>query len=192
LALETTMNRDTLRDLFIFAVLLTFGVIGRWAEPAWNFTPLAAVTALGAFYFRSWLPAILLPSAMLAASDLMLPAHDSLPVQVSVHAMAVVPLLLGRAARGAEGWRRAAYWGMCGVVPATAFFLVTNFAVWASKSLYASTLAGLMDCYVHALPFYRTMLAGDVCYVSLMTACLAAAQVLEPRLVKERSASQDL
>jgi hypothetical protein len=49
-----------------------------------------------------------------------------------------------------------------------------------------------MDCYVHALPFYRTMLAGDVCYVSLMTACLAAAQVLEPRLVKERSASQDL
>jgi hypothetical protein len=185
------MNRDTLRDLLVFSLLLAFGILGRWLQPAWNFTPLAAVTALGAFYFRSWLPAVLLPSAMLGASDLLLPAHDSLPVQISVHAMAVVPLLLGRAARGTDGRRRAAYWGMCGVIPATAFFLATNFAVWASKSLYAPTLDGLMDCYVHALPFYRTMLAGDVCFVSLITACLAAAQLLEPRLAKERSASRD-
>jgi hypothetical protein len=180
------MNRESLRELFVFSLLLAFGVIGRWAEPAWNFTPLTAVTALGAFYFRGWLPAILLPSAVLAVSDLFLPAHDSLPVQISVHAMAIMPLLLGRAARSAEGWRRVACWGMCGFVPATVFFLATNFAVWASKSMYAPTLAGLMDCYVRGLPFYRTMLAGDVCYVSLMTACLAAAHMLEPRLAGER------
>ena len=60
-ALHSAMNRETLRDLTIFALLLAFGVLGRWAQPAWNFTPLAAVTALGAFYFRSWLPAVLLP-----------------------------------------------------------------------------------------------------------------------------------
>src|SRR5687768_15058971 len=190
-AIGINMNRDSLRDLLVFSLLLAFGIAGRWLQPAWNFTPLAAVTALGAFYFRSWLPAILLPSAMLAASDLLLPAHDSLPVHLSVHAMAVVPLLLGRAARGAEGWRRAACWGACGVVPATAFFLVTNFAVWAFKSLYAPTLAGLLDCYVHGLPFYRTMLAGDICFLSLMTACLAAAQVLQPGIAMERAAPHD-
>jgi hypothetical protein len=65
------------------------------------------------------------------------------------------------------------------------FFLITNFAVWASKSLYAPTLGGLLDCYVRGLPFYRTMLAGDLCYVALMTACLAAAHMLEPRLASE-------
>jgi hypothetical protein len=175
------MNRETLRDLFVFSLLLAFGVVGRWLEPAWNFTPLAAVTALGAFYFRNWLPAILLPSAILAISDSLLPAHDSLPVQISVHAMAIIPLALGRLARRKEGWKQAAYWGMCGFVPATTFFLVTNFAVWASKSLYAPTLGGLVDCYVHGLPFYRTMLSGDICYVSLMTACLAAARLFEPQ-----------
>jgi hypothetical protein len=175
------MNRDTLRELLVFSLLLAFGVVGRWADHAWNFTPLAAVTALGAVYFRSWLPALLLPSAVLAASDLLLPSHDSGVVQVSVHVMALVPLALGRAARHSEGWRKAAYWGACGFVPATAFFLVTNFAVWAFKSSYAPTLAGLAECYVRGLPFYRTMLAGDICYLSLATACLAAAQLLQPR-----------
>jgi hypothetical protein len=185
------MNRDTLRELSVFVLLLAFGVLGRWADHAWNFTPLTAVTALGAFYFRSWLPAILLPSAVLTVSDLWLPAHDSGAVQLSVHAMAIIPLVLGRAARGSQGWRRAALWGMCGFVPATAFYLVTNFAVWQFKSLYAPTLAGLIDCYVQALPFYRTMLAGDVCFVSLMTACLAAAQLLEPRMAAERAAASE-
>lgn len=181
------MNRDTLRDLTVFALLLAFGVLGRWAQPAWNFTPLAAVTALGAFYFRGWLPAVLLPATMLIVSDFLLPSHDSWQVQVAVHLSAIIPLALGRAARRTDGWRRVACWAMCGFVPATAFFLVTNLAVWTSKSLYAPTVAGLVDCYVKALPFYRTMLAGDVCYMSLLTACLAAAYLLQPRLLEEHA-----
>jgi hypothetical protein len=180
------MNKESLRDLLVFSLLLAFGVVGRWADHAWNFTPLAAVTALGAFYFRSWAPAVLLPSAVLVVSDLFLPSHDSWLVQVSVHAMAVIPLVLGRAARNAEGWRRGAFWGMCGFVPATTFFFATNFAVWASKSMYAPTVAGLIDCFVQGLPFYRTMLAGDVCFLSLMTACLAAARMMQPELAVER------
>jgi hypothetical protein len=185
------MNRTARQELLVFSALLAFGVVGRWAEPSWNFTPLAAVTALGAFYFRSWLPAVLLPSAMLVISDLVLPAHDSWLVQVSVHLMSIIPVLLGRAARRESGWKQAACWGLCGLAPAPAFFVVTNFAVWASKSLYAPTLAGLLDCYVHGLPFYRTMLAGDICYVSLMTACLAAARLLDGKAAMTRMAAAE-
>lgn len=175
------MNRDSFRELLVFSLLLAFGVLGRWVDHAWNFTPLAAVTAMGAIYFRNWLPAVLLPSAVLAVSDVLLPSHDSMPVLLSVHAMALIPLALGRAARRGEGWKRVACWGMCGFVPATAFYLVTNLAVWAAGSMYAPSLAGLLECYAAGLPFYRTMLAGDVCFMSLMTACLAAVYVLQPR-----------
>ena len=177
------MNQASRRELLIFALLLAFGVLGRWAQPAWNFTPLAAVTAMGAYYFRNWLPAVLLPVCLLVISDVLLVPHDNWAALLAVHAMAVVPLVLGRMARGADGWRRAACWGMCGFVPATAFFLVTNFAVWAGRSLYAPTLAGLAECYVRGLPFYRWMLAGDVCYVGLMAACVVAAELLERRTV---------
>ena len=177
------MNRELRRELLVFASLVAFGALGRQPElqPAWNFTPLAAATMLGAYYFRSLLPSILLPLSILTVANLCLAPHDNLWVPISVYAMSLLPVALGRAARGAEGWRRAACWGMCGFVPATTFFVVTNFAVWASRSMYPTTLAGLADCYVRALPFYRTMLAGDVCYVSLMAACLAAAQLLERR-----------
>lgn len=176
------MNRETRRDLLVFSLLLAFGVLGRWAQPAWNFTPLAAVTAIGAFYFRSWLPAILLPSAMLVVSDVALDPHYSRLVLVAVHASSIFALAFGRLARNSEGWRRALAWGLCGFVPATGFYLVTNFAEWASGNMYGPTLAELARCYANGLPFYRTMLAGDVCYVALAAACLAAAHVMDRRM----------
>jgi hypothetical protein len=175
------MNRETRRELVVFVLLLAFGVLGRWAQPAWNFTPLAAIAALGGYYFRSWLPAVLLPWTMLIVSDTMLAPHDNLVAAASVFVITLLPVAMGRAARGAQSWGRVALWAMCGFVPATAFFLVTNFAVWASKSLYAPTLDGLGQCYAYALPFYRTMLAGDVCYVALAAACLGAAHMLDAR-----------
>jgi hypothetical protein len=175
------MNRETRRELLIFTLLLAFGVLGRWAQPAWNFTPLTAVAALGGYCFRGWLPAVLLPWSMLTISDTLLAPHDNLWVPLSVYAMCVLPVALGRAAHGLEGGRRALAWGLCGFVPATCFFIVTNFAVWASKSLYPATASGLAECYARALPFYRIMLAGDVCYVTLAVASLAAAHLLDRR-----------
>ncbi|MCA9258365.1 MAG: hypothetical protein KDA61_04150, partial [Planctomycetales bacterium] len=153
-------HRIDVREAVVFGALLVLAVVGRWAEPAWNFTPLAAATAMGGFYFRHWLPAALLPAAALAVSDLWLPRHDSLAVLVSVHLMAALPLVLGRVARRGDVRQRIACCGLCGVVPATAFFLVTNLAVWAFQPYYAKTVAGLLHCYERGLPFYRTMLAG--------------------------------
>jgi hypothetical protein len=124
---------------------------------------------------------VLLPMGMLVISDTLLAPHDNGWVQAAVHAMVVVPLALGRLARGAGAGRQAACWGLCGFVPATAFFLVTNFAVWAGRSRYPATLDGLLECYAMGLPFYRTMLAGDMCYVGLMVACVAAAYGWEAR-----------
>ena len=71
------MNSASRREAFVFFLLLAFGIVGRWAQPEWNFTPLAAVTAMGAYYFRGWLPAVLLPVCLLSLSDLLLLPHDS-------------------------------------------------------------------------------------------------------------------
>ncbi|MCG8450823.1 MAG: hypothetical protein MI725_14740 [Pirellulales bacterium] len=170
------MNRETLRELSVFGLLLAIGVLGRWAQPTWNCTPLAAVTVLGGYYFRPLLPALLLPVGVLAVSDLVLPTHDSWPVQISVHLIMILPLWLGRQVRGCQGWRRMVGWTLCGIAPATAFYLVTNFAVWAFKSDYPSTLSGLLACYTAGIPFYRTMIAGGVLDLTLLAGCLAIAQ----------------
>lgn len=36
----------------------------------------------------------------------------------------------------------------------TSFFILSNFEVWASGTMYAHNLAGLAECYVAAIPFY--------------------------------------
>ncbi len=177
------MNRDNLRELTVFALLLAIGVVGRWYPLAgnlatWNFTPLAAVTLLGGYYFRQLLPAVLLPIGILAVSNVVLPAYSYWQVQLAVYAMMLVPLALGRAARGAQGWQRAKHVALCGFVPATLFFVVTNFAVWASTPYYQKSLAGLANCYWMALPFYRWMLAGDLFFLGVLIGCLMIARSL--------------
>jgi len=44
------------------------------------------------------------------------------------------------------------------------FFLLTNFAWLAGSSMYPHTLAGVMQCYVAAIPFYGRTLASDLLY----------------------------
>lgn len=174
-------KQETLRELTVFGLLLAIGIAGRWAQPTWNFTPLAAVTIVGGFYFRHLLPAVLLPVTILAVSDLLLPVHDSMAVMICVHLMMILSLWLGRGSRGAEGLEAVKRFGMCAVIPSSAFFLVTNFAVWAVHSSYEKTLAGLAACYAAGLPFYRWMLAGDAFYLTVLVSCLIVATVARRR-----------
>ncbi len=159
-------------------LLLAIGVVGRWYELAWNFTPLAAVTVVGGYYFRQLLPALLLPIGVLTVSNLILPVYPHWQVQFAVYVMMLLPLLLGRAARGAQGRQQLKHFAICGFVPATAFYVVTNLAVWAFTPYYTKSLAGLAQCYVAGLPFYRWMLAGDLFFLGIFVGCLAIARSL--------------
>ena len=190
------LNRDNLRDGCVFLLLTAIGVVGRWVQPDWHFTPLMAATVLGGFYFRSFFAAMLLPTAIIAISNFALHSYDNVAVHASVYFSMLVPLLLGRGARaswthtngtkGREGWQMAPWGVLCGVVPATAFFVITNFVHWASTSMYDHTWVGLVNCYAAALPFYRAMLAGDLFYLTLLVGCLALAVGNDPELVRVR------
>lgn len=84
-------------------------------------------------------------------------------------AMALGRLLLGSRATFA----RVAAAALLG--PAS-FFLVSNFAVWASGGMYPRSLAGVAACYVAAIPFY--------CNDQLSTALVLAAAFGLPALLR--------
>jgi hypothetical protein len=55
--------------------------------------------------------------------------------------------------------------GGASLLSSLTFFVVSNFAVWASyRTLYAATLQGLANCYVAAIPFFRHTLAADLVF----------------------------
>ena len=177
-------NQRVLRDVLVFGLLVAIGVVGRWGQPDWCFTPTAAVAVFAGLYFERLWVAILVPLAVLGISDLALPAYDSRGVMLAVHAALMLPVLFGVGLRRPSGKLTAALkLATCGFLPATLFFLVTNWAVWQFKSDYEPTLAGLASCYAAALPFYRAMLAGDLFYMSVLLGsyAIASAYLRRPR-----------
>jgi hypothetical protein len=169
------MRRFELRELLMFVLLVAVAIVGRWAQPTWNLTPLVAVAAMGGYYFRRFSLAILLPAVAITVSNTILPSYNDWAIFVAVVVMLVLPAALGRMARLKTAWQKAGVAVACGLLPATAFFLVTNLLVWGRTSLYEHSLAGLAICYSAGLPFYRTMLVGDICYVSLFAGYISLA-----------------
>jgi Family of unknown function (DUF6580) len=170
-------DRQTiLQDLLVFFLLIGIGVAGRWGQPQWCFTPTAAAAIFAGWYFSRLAVAVLVPISVLAISDLLLPAYNSIPVLLATYIVMTLPVGLGRLQRGSQSrWRAAAQWVFIGLVPASLFYIVTNFAVWAFQSDYEKSLAGLAQCYWAAVPFYRWMLAGDVFYLSVLLSCVLIA-----------------
>jgi hypothetical protein len=63
---------------------------------------------------------------------------------------------------------------------ATGFFLIVDLALWAAGGMYPRTGAGLMACYVAALPFY----ANDLVSTGVLSAALFGLPVLASRMAE--------
>lgn len=175
----------------IWLALVAVAVVGRicqpsWhGEPLWNVTPLAAVALAAGFVFPSTLVAASVPLAALAIGNLVLPSYGNLGVAAVVYAAAAWPVILGGLGLLGGGRPRwAAVFGgslACSLV----FFFSTNIAHWMFTADYPHTAAGLAECLVAALPFYRWMPLGDLAWTAivfgLVSAVRAAAGGAVPR-----------
>ncbi|HUZ08330.1 MAG TPA: DUF6580 family putative transport protein [Candidatus Paceibacterota bacterium] len=135
-----------------------------------NFTPIAAIALFGGAQFSSKRAAFLVPLAGLFLSDLVFGFCAITPVVYGSFALTVC---LGFWVRHRRSVQRIAF---AAVASAILFFVVTNFGVWAVDNLYPKTTAGLVDCYVAAIPFFRNMLLGDLIYSVLLFGALAFAE----------------
>ncbi len=57
------------------------------------------------------------------------------------------------------------------------FFIVTNFGSWMTTELFPHTLNGLILCYIAALPFLSTQIAGDLIYSAVFFGCYVACTI---------------
>lgn len=62
------------------------------------------------------------------------------------------------------------------------FFLVSNFGVWFSGTMYPKDLNGLMACYTAAIPFFKNTLMGDLVYCGVLFGAFELAQARIPAL----------
>jgi hypothetical protein len=150
-------------DLALAMGLVGLDVVARLAPHAPNFTPVAASALFAGAVLRSRTLALAVPLAAMLASDFILGGYDWRVMGV-VYAALALPALLGR-------WGRAR--GAIVLVPLALFsslffFATTNFAVWAFSGMYTHDLAGLVQCYVAALPFLQNTIIGDMFWTTLL------------------------
>lgn len=146
-----------------------------------QFTPLGA--ALLYFGARAPLKRMWIPLAALIAADVYLTrvsyAYPLKADHVITWAWYAGVIVLGGAllSQQVSAWRVAAG----SLTASIAFFLVSNFGVWAVWNMYPKTLTGLATAYVAAIPFFRNQAFADLLCAAAMFAIGALVERREER-----------
>lgn len=127
-----------------------------------NFSPIEAMALFAGAVFASRYVAVLVPLAAMLISDAVIGFHSGMWVVYGC--MALIALAGTRLGGRISALRVAGY----GFGAALFFFVVTNFVVWTGSGMYPLTSAGLVECYVAAIPFFRNQIAGVLVYSAIL------------------------
>ena len=185
----------------LFCRLLPYAMayFGMSIDPAttwypWNFSPLMAIALFGGAVTldRRW--SLVLPLGVMLLSDIGILLLTRDPNFVFTPSQ---PLVYGCfAAVAMTGWLLRSQPQLMTSVPLAmacegVFFLVTNFAVWASGEgdTYPMTLQGLALCYTMGLPFLgRSLVSTSLYTIALFSPAGLAAAGVTPAGVRDTSA----
>jgi hypothetical protein len=144
--------------------LVVLSVICRLLSPilhGWNFVPMGAVALYaGARLPRRW--AWVVPLAAMAISDLVLDYGTQRPelTRWVIYVTFAGATLIGPVANRPKIGR----WllPVLSLSASMLFFVTSNLATWAEGLEYPLTLAGLVQCFYRAIPFYGNTVMADL------------------------------
>ena len=122
-----------------------------------NVAPIGAMALFGGAYL-SKKQALTIPIFVMIISDLFLGFHTTV---FWVYGSFLLTGVLGLLLRDKVSLTSVLWASLASSI---IFYLITNFGVWFSTSLYPKTFQGLSQSYLMALPFFRNTLLGDLFY----------------------------
>jgi hypothetical protein len=160
------------KRITIIIAIVFVAALARLLPHAPNFTPLAAVALFGGAYITHKYLAILIPLLAMLLSDALLGFNGWVFVEqvIAVYGSFALIALLGMSMQGNKSALRL---GATSISASILFFVMTNFAVWLggafhAPALYPMNAAGIVECYVAAIPFFANSLAGDLFYTAVL------------------------
>lgn len=162
-----------LRTTLVFILILLAAAL-RLAPHPWNFTPVGAIALFSGAMVRDRRAAFLFPLLVMFATDAIAGFNKLSPL---VYASFLLSVAIGRLL---SEKRSVARIGGAILLGAIQFFVITNFGVWAFLGSYPHTLAGLLGCYLAAVPFLWNTLASDALYATVLFGAFALIEHLVP------------
>lgn len=166
--------------LFAFGLIL-FAAFSRLIPHGPNFTPVISIALFAGAYLQKRF-AFLVPIAAMLMSDMIVGFYN--PVSMAfVYGSLLIAVALGLTMNQKASMIRIGGFSAAGAV---LFFVLTNFGVWViPDSMYPRTLAGLVNCYIMAIPFFGNTLYSALIYSAVM---FGAYEMAERFVFKTREA----
>jgi hypothetical protein len=164
----------------LLAGLIILAVITRLIDHPANFSPIMAIAIFSGAFFEDKKLAFLIPLSAMFISDLFLGFYL---ISIFVYSSFAIGLFIGFYLRNRIKVTNIIIASLVGSV---VFFLITNFGAWLTDPMYQPlTTESLIRCYNMAIPFFRTTLAGDLIYTTVMFGSFLLAEKHIPALEKK-------
>ena len=149
-------------------LIVLLAVLARFIPHMPNFSPVYGALLFGGAHLRKR-DSIWFPLLLLAARDFVLTTF----IYRSSIGWSELLQMTAFAAVAITGWwlrpRVTLHrFSLACVAGPTAFYLISNFGVWLGWRMYPPTWAGLVQCYVAAIPFYGYSLASTFLYAGVL------------------------
>ena len=167
------MNKISISYLAIISLIL-FACFSRIIPHMPNFTPIGAIALFGGAYLKNRYHAFLIPMISLWLSDLILNNFIFsfyseftwfYPGFLWQYASFILIIVIGYLFLKKLNFKNIF---ITTIFSSLLFFIITNFGVWISGSMYTLDFQGLISCYIMALPFFKGTLLGFMCYSTLL------------------------
>lgn len=169
------MNKKLTLRYSVITVIILLAALSRLLPHPANFAPIGGMALFGAAYYtRKWW-AYIIPIASMWISDLLL--NNIVYAEYFDHfvwfysgslftyvAFALI-VLMGKFTLRKVCIPQLLFSALAASV---IFFLVSNFGVWFSGTMYPKDMNGLMACYAAGIPFFKNTILGDLVYAGVL------------------------
>jgi len=162
-ALIYKMKIPLKKEFGLFLLLAVFGIATRFVPHQANFTAVAALALFGAYLLPKKI-AILLPLTVIFISDIFLGFYE-IKLMAAVYLSFALASLLGFYLKKHSKTQTVVFGSL---LCALTFFIITNGAVFLFSPWYTKNIAGLWQCFLLALPFFKNNLLGNLFYSTLL------------------------
>ena len=142
------------KQLILFSFILVAALFRLFPHLP-NVTPITAMALFSGVYFENKNYAFILPLLAMFLSDLFLGFSG---ITLFVYAAFILVSYIGFSSKKMNI--------KTVLLSSLSFFIITNFGVWLIG--YPKTMAGLLECYTLAIPFFRNALIGDFFFAGVL------------------------
>lgn len=160
------MSKITLKKVAVLSLLIGLAIGFRLINYRYTLAPnlelVTSISVLAAVAF-SWRFGLIAALASMAISDLIIGNTTIAYFTWGSFAVIALSAAIMRKLSTRPALQTASSIGFA-AASSFFFYVVTNFGVWL-EGWYPQNFQGLVECYVAAIPFYRTMLIGNIILV---------------------------